>query len=190
MENLINYLLQFGQLNPQQIDLVKDKAKEIYVKKEEYFSEAGKVARQVGFMIDGIMRVCYYNHKGEEVTRYFIDENNFVVDLNSFNYQIPSSEYVQAITDCKLIVFSHSALTELSGTIIGWDSMVNKITSKSLLQKIERISPLVAEDATTRYLRFMERYPTLTNRIPLSYLASYLGITQSSLSRIRKNVRL
>ena len=106
MENLINYLLQFGQLNQQQIDLIKNKAKLVELNKEEYFSEAGKIARQVAFVDNGILRVCYYNNKGEEITRYFIDENNFAVDLNSFTYQIPSSEYVQAVTDCKLLVFS------------------------------------------------------------------------------------
>lgn len=134
------------------------------------------------------MRVCYYNNKGEEITRYFIDKNNFVVDLNSFNYQTPSSEYVQAVTDCNLAVFSADAWKELSLTIIGWDAIVNKIIAKSLLQKVERISPMMAEDATARYLNFCEKFPQITNRIPLSYLASYLGITQSSLSRIRKNI--
>lgn len=59
MENLINYLLQFGQLNQQQIDLIKSKAQVIELKKEDYFSEAGKIARQVAFVDNGILRVCY-----------------------------------------------------------------------------------------------------------------------------------
>ncbi len=189
MEKLINYLLQFEQLNQQQIDLIKSKAKEIELKKEDYFSQAGKIAKQVAFVEKGILRVCYYNNKGEEITRYFIDENNFAVDLNSFTYQIPSSEYVQAVTDCKLLVFSADALKDLSVTIIVWDSIINKISAKALLEKVNRISPMIAEDARSRYLSFLEKFPQLANRIPLSLLASYLGITQSSLSRIRKNIR-
>lgn len=189
MEQLIEYILQFGSLNQQQIDLVTKKAKELELLKDAYFSEAGKIACQVGFIVDGVIRVCYYNNKGKEITKYFIDENNFVVDLNSLSNKIPSTGYVQAITDCKLIVFSQNDWEELSNTIVGWDEIINKITTKALLQKIERISPLVSEDATTRYLAFMEKYPQLVNRIPLSSLASYLGITQSSLSRIRRNIR-
>ena len=189
MENLINYLLQFGQLNQHQIDLIKSRAKIIELKKEAYFSEAEKIARQVAFVDSGILRVCYYNNKGEEITRYFIDENNFAVDLNSFTYQIPSSEYVQAVTDCRLFVFSVEALKDLSTTIIGWDSIVNQITAKSLMDKVNRISPMLAEDAKTRYISFIDKFPHIANRIPLSLLASYLGITQSSLSRIRKNIR-
>ena len=184
----MNYLLQFGELNQQQIDLVRSKAKAIELKKGDYFSEAGKIAKQVAFVDNGILRVCYFNNKGEEITRYFIDENNFAVDLNSFSYQIPSSEYVQAVTDCKLFVFSAEDLKELSITIITWDSIISQITAKSLIEKVNRISPMLAEDAKSRYISFLDKFPQLANRIPLSLLASYLGITQSSLSRIRKNI--
>jgi CRP-like cAMP-binding protein len=188
MEGLINYLLQFGQLNQQQIDLVKSKAKEVWLKREDYFSEAGKTANHVAFITDGILRVCYYNNKGEEITRYFVDENNFAVDITSFTYKIPSSEYTQAVTDCKLIVFSDYALKELSLAIIGWDDIINQITARSLIEKVNRISPMLAEDAKSRYLNFLDKFPQLANRIPLSLLASYLGITQSSLSRIRRTI--
>ncbi len=188
METVINYLLQFGNLNPQQIDFITKKGRGLTLTKDDYFSEAGKIAKQVGFILEGILRVCYYDNKGNDITKYFIDENNFVVDLDSFDNKIPSSGYVQAVTTCKLIVFSKHDWEDISDTIVGWESIINKIIKKSLIQKIERRSPLVSEDATTRYLAFMETYPQLVNRIPLSYLASYLGITQSSLSRIRKSI--
>tara|TARA_R110002124_G_scaffold286231_1_gene466432 strand:+ start:660 stop:1244 length:585 start_codon:yes stop_codon:yes gene_type:complete len=188
MDKLINYLLEFGQLNQQQIDLIKRKAQVLELKKGDYFSEAGKTPKQVAFIEEGIFRVCYYNSKGDEITKYFIDENNFAVDINSFNQKIPSSEYVQAVTDCSLLVFSTESLNDLSATIIQWDGIINKITEKALVEKVNKLSPMLAEDATTRYLNFLEKFPNLANRIPLSYLASYLGITQSSLSRIRKSI--
>ena len=189
MKAFLDYILKFGSLNQQQTAFIASKATELHIPKEKYYLEAGKIARQFGFIVDGIARVCYYNNKGEEITKYFIEENNILVDLTSFDNEIPSSSYVQAVTDCSIIVFSKQDWQELLNTIVGWDNIVHKITSKALLQKIERISPLVAEDATTRYLKFLEIYPTVVNRISLSYIASYLGITQSSLSRIRKNIR-
>jgi CRP-like cAMP-binding protein len=189
MKELVEYILQFGSFNQQQIDLILSKAVEREIKKEDYFSEAGKVSVEVGFIVDGVMRVCYYNNKGEEITKYFIDENNLVVDLESFENSICSSAYVQAVTDCTMIVFSKKDWEDLLNTIIGWDKIVHKIINKTLIQKVSRRSPLVSEDATTRYLSFMEMFPNVINRVPLSYLASYLGITQSSLSRIRKNIR-
>ena len=188
MKALINYLLQFGHLNQQQIDLVKSKGVLKELKKEEFYAKAGQIPREIIFLTEGIFRICYYNHQGDEITKYFIDENNFIADINSYNQGIPSSEYAQAITDCKFIVFSREAMKELSMTIIGWDEIVNKITSKGLAEKVNKISSMMAEDATERYLSFFGKFPGLANRIPLSYLASYLGITQSSLSRIRKNI--
>lgn len=189
MKAFIYYILQFGDLNQQQIDLITKKAEILELPKEEYFSEAGKIAQQVGFVLEGVIRVCYYNNKGEEITKYFIDENNLVVDLESFNNDICSNAYVQAVTDCKLLVFSKKDWKELLDIIIPWQAIVNKIVSRVLIQKVERRSPLVSEDATTRYLMFLKIYPNVVNRVPLSYIASYLGITQSSLSRIRKNIR-
>ncbi len=189
MKELINYILRFGNLNQQQLDFISSKATRLDLQKDEYFSEAGKISRRVGFIVDGVLRVCYYNNKGEEITKYFIEENNLVVDLESFDNEISSTAYVQAVTDCKLIVFSRRDWLELLQTIVGWEAIVHKIISRALMQKVERRSPLISEDATTRYLKFMEIYPTLINRIPLTYIASYLGVTQSSLSRIRKSIR-
>jgi len=188
MKELINYLLQFAPLNEQQIDLIESKGIFKEIKKDGYFQEAGKIPREVAFLTEGITRICYYNNKGDEITKYFIDENNLIVDINSYNQNIPSSGYIQAITDCKLIVFSKEAMKELSMTILIWDDIINKIINKALLEKVNKISPMLAEDATERYQNFFTQFPTLANRIPLSYLASYLGITQSSLSRIRKNI--
>ena len=188
MEALINYLLQFGQLNAQQINLIKSKGAVKELEKGAYYAEAGHIPKEVAFLTEGILRICYYNHKGDEITKYFIDENNFVVDINSYNQNIPSSEYAETITTCKLIVFSKQAMKELSMTIIPWDDIISKITAKALMEKVEKISSMMAEDATERYLNFLKRFPALANRIPLSYLASYLGITPSSLSRIRKNI--
>lgn len=188
MDQLINYLLQFGHLNPQQIDLIKESIKPLEMEREAYFSEAGQIANKVAFVEEGILRVCYYNKDGVEITRYFIDENNFCVDLNSFLHRIPSSEYIQAIVPTKLLVFDRDSLRNLSNTIIGWDAIMAKVSNKALIEKVHRISPMMAENAKTRYLAFFERFPTLANRIPLNYLASYIGITKNSLSRIRNEL--
>ena len=80
MKAFIDYILQFGDLNQQQIDLITKKAEITELSKDEYFSEAGKIAQQVGFVLDGIIRVCYYNNKGEEITKYFIGLKPIEID--------------------------------------------------------------------------------------------------------------
>jgi CRP-like cAMP-binding protein len=168
MNELKEFILQYGSLNNEQIELVEKKATEIQLQKEEYFSEAGKIPRQVGFIVEGVIRGCYYNNKGEEITRCFISENNLVVDYVNFEANTMSSEYLQAVTNCKLLVFSKQNWEELSNTIVGWDNIKNKMVQKCLFQK-SRKGPVISQDATTRYLEFMENYPSLTNRIPLAW---------------------
>lgn len=190
METFINFLLQFGHLNATQIDLVKSKGIEKVLKRDTYYSEAGTIPREIIFITEGIVRISYYDNKGNDITKYFIDENNMVVDIMSYNEGIPSSAYIQCVTDCRYIAFSKEVLNELSMTIIPWDAIINKIIAKSLAEKVNRISPMMTQDGTERYRSFFIKFPGMANRIPLSYLASYLGITQSSLSRIRKNITL
>lgn len=188
MKELIAYILQFGHLNGQQTELITRKMTEFELRKDAYFSEANKIPRQVGFIVEGVVRGCYYNNKGEEITRCFISENNLVVDYVNFEATTASAEYLQASTNCKLIVFSKHDWDEFSHTIAGWDNIKSKMVQKCMYLK-SRKSPVVSQDATTRYLEFMENHPTLINRVSLSCIASYLGVTQQSLSRIRKNIR-
>lgn len=188
MEELIRYLLQFGQLNQQQVELIKSKATYKTVEKGAYFYEAGRSATQIGYVTEGIFRVCYYNKSGEGFTRYFIYENRFVADINSFRDAMPSTEYIEAVTDCQLMVFSRDGFNELARLIPDWNDIFAKITSNVLENKMKASSNMLVQDAQTRYVHFLEHYPGLANRVPQSMLASYLGITPSSLSRIRKSL--
>ena len=188
MEKFIEYILQFGNLNKQQTDLITSKATVLELRKDDYYWEAGKNVRQIGFITDGVLRVFYYTKNGEENTRYFVDENHLIPDGPDTDGNYIPSEYLQAIMDCKLVVFSKKNWQDISETIVGWDNIIQKIMAKHHREKLERRSELVSQDATTRYLNFLEKFPSLANRVPLSFIASYLGITQSSLSRIRKNI--
>ncbi len=188
MEKFINYILQFGHLNQSQIDLIKGSVKFNEISQGSFYQEAGDIPREVIFINEGVFRVCYYNEKGDEITKYFLDEYKLVADINCYNQGIASTEYVQAVTDCKYIALSKTSMDELSKTIVEWDKIIQKITAKGMATKINNISSMMSEDATERYLKFLSYFPNLANRIPLSYLASYIGITQSSLSRIRKKL--
>jgi CRP-like cAMP-binding protein len=189
MEQFIEYILQFGHLNTQQIDLIKSKGSAIELHTGDYYWEAGKTVMQIGFLTHGVLRVYYYNNKGDEITRYFIDENHLILSGNTIDELYTPSEYLSAITDCQLVVFSKQDWKEISDTIIGWDTILQKIVSKYHSEKMRRRSELISQDGTERYLDFIQKFPTLVNRVPLTYIASYLGITASSLSRIRKNIR-
>jgi len=90
--------------------------------------------------------------KARKSLKFFVEENHLLYDLDN----APSTEYIQAATPCKLLVFSNSDWKEISDTIIVWESIIQKITNKALVEKLQRVSPLIAKDATTRYLEFLE----------------------------------
>jgi CRP-like cAMP-binding protein len=189
MDEFLAYLLQFAPLTQQQQQLIAGKATTLALRKDAYWLEAGHVPRQVGFVLEGVIRICYYDNKGDEITRNFIEEHRLATDLRALEYGLASTEYLQAVTDCRLLVFARPDWEELGHTIGGWPDIMHRLTAQHLREKLARISPMVTQDATTRYLEFLANYPRLANRIPLVHLASFLGITQSSLSRIRKQLR-
>ncbi|HVZ57111.1 MAG TPA: Crp/Fnr family transcriptional regulator [Chitinophagaceae bacterium] len=187
-DSLINYLLLFGSLNKQQIDLITSSLTVKYFEEGAYFLKAGQVSRDIGFVTRGIFRVCYYDNDGNEITRYFVEENHFIADINSYNTLLPTTEYVQAVVDCEVIILSRQVMENLSRTILVWDSLIAKIVAKSLAEKVSRISVMMPQDAAARYQYFLEAFPNVANRVPLQYIASYIGVTKSSLSRLRRHI--
>lgn len=183
---LENYLLRFHYFTPQQLQWIGSQAVERRYKAGTYFAEAGRVAQEIGFVVSGVCRVCYFDKDGNDITKYFIEEDNFVVDLQSYQHQLPSTEYVQAVTEAQILVFTARTWQSFATTIVDWHKAESNLISRALLEKVRRLSPLVNENATTRYQHFLKEFPGLANRIPLSYLASYIGVTQQSLSRIRR----
>ena len=188
MNDFIEYILQFGNLNQQQIDLITKTGSEITLKKDDFFWEAGKQIKYVGFTTKGVLRVYYYNNQGEEITRYFIEKKLLILYGHSIESNYIPSEYLQAIEESQLVIFKKKDWKEISETIVVWDSIIQKIIGKQQRDKLDRRSLLIEQDAQTRYVEFMQKFPNLINRTPLSYIASYLGITQSTLSRIRKKI--
>ena len=188
MKELINCLSKYSTLSGQHIEWITSKAKLLSLKKGDCFLEVGRVAKQFGFVMEGVLRVCWYNDNGEDITRAFIPEHHFALNVSSFNNETPSEVCFEAISNCKLLVFSKKDLAELANAIPGWNEILLKITATALTNKSKVSQNMLTQDATTRYLEFLKIYPGLANRIPLSALASYLGIKQSSLSRIRRNI--
>jgi hypothetical protein len=188
MQNLRNCLLQSGHFTKEQVDLIEPRLSFKTLKPGDYFSEAGKTPNEIGFVLTGIVRACYYTNTGTETTLYFIDENNFAVDLNSYTHHISSPLYFQAVMKTELAVIARPAPDDLSPAAFDWNKIVNQITALAAIHMINLVNPLQAEDAGSRYKNFMKTHPQIISRIPLGYLASFLGITQQSLSRIRKQL--
>jgi len=161
----------------------------IYIKelsKNEYFSKEGQSTRELGFIIDGILRIYYLNGKGEEWNKQFLLRNDFVA--SSISPEKKSITNIQALAETIIVCIPYLELTRISNKYSEIKSFIQKLTFSYLEQKQEREIRLLSENAMNNYLTFKKAYPDLENKIQHYHIASYLGITPTQLSRLRKKM--
>ena len=188
MQKFINYIQQFSLLTDNEIEII---SKNVCIEKipaKSFILEAGQICQRIGFLLDGVIRSYYYDTHGKEIIKCFHTENQFAVDLLSYQKGITSNDYVQTITNCEFVFIYKSSDEYLSNNIEKWPILVRKISDTLLSEKIKKRTILFHEDAKERYLSFLKEYPEIIRTVPLGQIASFLGIAQQSLSRIRKEL--
>lgn len=159
-------------------------------RKGEFLLKAGQIDRYIWFIERGVLRIYEETKNGDEQTFYFMSSGQFVADIESFNQRLPTDGNIQVVTDCQMLAISYNAFQEIAGQISAWNSTIQRITEKALLEKVHKRSRLLYEDAQTRYQRLLIEQPEVAQQVPLGMIASYLGITLPSLSRLRKKLSI
>jgi len=162
----------------------------IYIKeleKKNYFSKEGQSTRDLGFIFNGILRIFYLNDKGEEWNKHFLRENDFVA--SSISPEKKSITNIQALTKATILCIPYSEIVRISKTYNEISSFIQELTFSYLEQKQDREISLLSEGAMNNYLSLKKSYPDLENKIQHYHIASYLGITPTQLSRLRKKLR-
>ena len=149
--------------------------------------EEGDIARELYFINKGLMRY-YYNKDGEHITGFIYREGLFAGSYDSFLQQSPSIQVIETIEDCELLVISKEALDALYEHLPKMNILTRKITEQRFIVAQQILSSFLLDSPELRYRKFMEKNGDLFLRVPHHYIASYLGITPVSLSRIRKRV--
>lgn len=188
MEKLKSILGFGGILSKDDIEYVSSHFKNKSLKANEHFQGFHKIANEIAFVESGILRVYALEANGNEVTKYFIRENQFFVDLESYYTAKPATNAFQAVVNSEIYAVHKSVLEKLSEEIPNLYIFLKSITETHLLNKIKDNDFLNFGDAKTKYLEFVKRYPPLAQQVPQQYIASYLKITPQSLSRIRKEL--
>ncbi len=188
MMEIINFLLDTNLLTKEQAEIIVSKSEFKKLKVNAVISQPHKIPNEIAFVSKGIFRVFYFDEEGNEITKFLFDENTFLVDIENYLIKKPSTDYIQAITEAEIYTFKRKDFEDLEKEIVNWNTVVQQIITKSHLKKFNLISPMLHETATVRYQNFIKNFPNFTNKIPLAFIASFLGITQQSLSRIRKNI--
>jgi CRP-like cAMP-binding protein len=181
-----NYLKSFNILSDDEIDLFESKLIHKMLKKDDYFIKEGRTSKEVAFVVSGLFRSFYYSSSEEEVTYCFAFSNSFVSAYSSFLTQTKTIENIQALTSIELLTISRNEILKLENSSKNWLRFSKLIAEQEYIKMEKRIFILQKESAEKRYEDLLTNQPRYLQLIPLSYLSSYLGITQRHLSRIRK----
>ncbi|MCJ7932686.1 MAG: Crp/Fnr family transcriptional regulator [Chryseobacterium sp.] len=158
------------------------------VNKGDYFIQEGERCREVAFIKSGIFRSFYISDQGKDITYCFRFPDSMIAAYSSFISGSPSQENMQAITEAELLVLKKETMDSLVQDDLNWTKFLKIIAEQEYLELEKRFFQLQRDNATQRYITLLENYPDYIQNIPLQYLASYLGITQRHLSRIRKEI--
>lgn len=158
------------------------------LQKSEYFIQEGKKCKEVAFIISGIFRSYYTSEEGDETTYCFRFPNEMLAAYSSFISGNESQETMQAISTSELLVIKKKDIDQLAKENICWIKFLKVIAEQQYIELEQRVFQLQRNSAVQRYVSLLEHQPEYIQNIPLQYLASFLGITQRHLSRIRKEI--
>lgn len=157
----------------------------ITLKKGETLVKEGQYADKVFYILKGCAR-AYYLNDGKDITDWFAFENDFICAINSFFQNIPSPHFIEVLEDTILLEISRENTMILSDKYHEFERLSKTIVINTMLRQQERIVSMQFQSAEQKYQNILSAYPNILQRIPLTHIASYIGITLETLSRIRK----
>ncbi|KQB42666.1 Crp/Fnr family transcriptional regulator [Flavobacterium aquidurense] len=180
------YLDDKTTLTLSESDYIKSFAIIKKLRKRQYLLQEGDIWKYDAFITQGCLRTYSVDEKGSEHINSFSVENWWTGDRESLMFQQPSRFNIDAIEDSELVLFTHDNFELLCQEIPAFNTMVNTILQKSFIAAQNRIQSSLSFTAEEKYLNFIHKYPGFASRIPQTMIASYLGMTPETLSRIRK----
>jgi CRP/FNR family transcriptional regulator, anaerobic regulatory protein len=186
MQNeLEKYIQSFFGVNQEDLQTISTLFKPLKLPKDDYFLKTEVYANRLGFLQAGILREFLY-HDGKEVTKWISTKGYFIVDLSSFFFGKPARWNIQALTDCELFVIYQQDYAQITQLVPKWQELEKLFIARCFSILEDRIVTHLSLSAEERYNAFFAFAPELFNQVPLQYLASMLGMTPETFSRIRK----
>lgn len=154
------------------------------VKKGDFLLNHGEICKHIYFVNKGFLRVFYFKN-GKNITEWFANEKQFCFSIISYFEEIPSKLVIEAIQNSEIILLSKEGLGKLRKNNIEIANLFSELLAGSLIGSQIRMESLQFESAKQRYNNLLRDQPEILNKVPLQYIATFLGITQETLSRIR-----
>lgn len=184
MEQFLKYIASLVKLTLEERENLVSISSEVSIKKNEELQPIGHTCKTIYFVKSGMLRICYLKD-GVDITESFEPENSIVARAESLFAGIPSKKAIQAIEDSELVAISAPKLYALFDAYPKIERLFRNLVEQQYVKTIHRIESLQFNSPEERYRSLMQEYPDIIKRVPLKHIASYLGITQVSLSRIR-----
>ena len=188
MQNFTKYLKTKANIAEPDFQLLIKKVEFRNIEKGEILLRPGEVCRHSFFVENGLLRSYTVDDAGKEHIIQFGSENWIVSDRSSAFFNEPSDLFIDAIEDTKVVLISSDFLNEASEISASFRNYNQIALQNHIRHQQKRINLLLSASAERRYMNFIKLYPDLTLRVPQWMIASYLGITPESLSRVRKEL--
>ncbi|MCB0495865.1 MAG: Crp/Fnr family transcriptional regulator [Cyclobacteriaceae bacterium] len=187
IEKLRHFLSTATHIPIEKVEIEESVLTETSYKKNQYILSEGSVCNSVIFIVSGLIR-SYYLKDGLEVNTGFYKENDIACSFNSLVNRVPSNEFLQALENTTAIVLPYESLLKLYSTSDQWQEIGRIMTERECVYLANRVTFLSFESARTKYLNLLKEQPELVNRVPVHHLASYIGVSRETLSRIRSGI--
>jgi len=186
-DNYINSFKQITGFTDNELEIVLKHFEKKNLKKKTNLLQAGKIANEVYFIVDGCMRL-FCDKEGKELSTYFFTEQMFAGAYDSFISRKPSRHSIETLEDCEVLALTYQALQDLYVEFPKMNEFIRKAIEVRFVVLHDLFTDYVLNSPEERYLSLQKDRPDLLNRIPQHQIASFLGITPVSLSRIRNRV--
>ena len=190
MDKLKTYLQALTPMSDNEFEDSKRNFSRVYLKKGEFFVQQGRICKQIAFVNRGSLRTYYFNDKAEEITACFRTEKSLTSSYKSFILQEPSLLSIVAIEETELIVIDYDKLQELYKTSIAWQNIGRLVAEREYINMEQYASVLNNESAKEKYLRLIDEQGEILQKANVEHIATYLGVTRRTLSRIRQEISI
>jgi CRP-like cAMP-binding protein len=187
-EPLIDYFNSLIPLNNEECQLVRELFKSRLYRKKQYVLQENDVCNQFNFVVRGCLRMYKVDEKGSTHIIQFASENWWMVDIGSFHQKKSSDLSIDALEDTMVLQISYENLIKLYTSAPKFDRIFRVLIENSFVKLQNRLLQNISSTAEERYLSFMETYSHLSNRLPQTQIASFLGITPEFLSKLRSKI--
>ena len=188
MKNIYHYLSEVLDLPLDIVEKCKINFSVQVAKKGTFLLQAGEVCNYTFFVEKGLLRMYSLDQHGKEHVIQFAPENWMISDRSSLFFNENSHFYIEAVEDTEYLMLGNNFFTELSVQFPDSVYKIDLLLQKHIKNLQDRVRALLSDTAEERYLAFIKMYPDILQRVPQWMVASYLGITPESLSRVRKNL--